>query len=280
MAFLALAFLLLLAVAPVAARLLCRALGLRRPLRPGGRPAYIAVGLTPFLAAAVTYGVLWTSGASLGVAHAPVFLMVALVCGLTGLLEDMAGKKAAAAPAAAGMATAGGVLAGLGAAFLLHRGSLTGAAAAAALDALLIALGPVALWTLNARPGRALPGFLALLAAPAFIATAITLRAARFTAPTPLPDDLLWETPPSALLGPVLLAAAIEGWPEAQGRAALGAVGARLLGGVGALAAALALPLWAEGVLAGVLLALSLAGRERVAALGDRFRWLRADPKK
>ncbi|HVK05652.1 MAG TPA: hypothetical protein VM490_19425 [Armatimonadaceae bacterium] len=271
---LGLSFLALMALAPLVARLLCRAFGLRRPLLPE-RPAagYAAVGLTPLLVAVVFYGALMGSGASLGATHAPVFLMVALACGLPGLLEDVVNRPRSWPSVLAWMAAPA---AGIGASYLLHRGAPALPAYDAPVDAGLIALGSLAVWTLNGRPGRAFFSFALLFLLPALVATGLGLRYARMTAPTALPDDLLWNTPPAVLLGPVVLAAALEWWPEARGRSQLGSIGARMLGGLGGLAAALALPLWAKLALLGVLLALTLLGRERIEAAAQKNSWLRA----
>lgn len=268
--------LVLLALAPLFARLLCRALGLVKPNFKGNLvPA--AVGLTFLLVGAVAYAALALSRAAIG-ERAPVFLLVTLGFGLLGLLDDRFGARAdaggfrgharalfAGRPTTGGLKLLGGGLIALAASWLLHTAGPGGRASGGAffalvsLDALVIALAANALNLLDVRPGRALFGFV-LLALPTVIVVARTQ-----------------SLQGGALLGVLVLAACVEAWPDARGRAMMGDTGSNLLGACAGLAAVIELPLWGRMVLFAVLAGLNLAAeRVSLSAVIERSPLLRA----
>jgi UDP-N-acetylmuramyl pentapeptide phosphotransferase/UDP-N-acetylglucosamine-1-phosphate transferase len=278
-----LAFVLLLAVAPLVARMLCRAFGLLKPNFRGEKiPA--AAGLTFLVVSGVVYGALLGNGTALGSFYTPAFLMVTLGFGLLGLIDDLWGSRSVGGfkghlkalfsgrPTTGAIKLIGGGFVALAASYVLHRTDV----APLLCDAALIALAANALNLLDVRPGRALFGF-TLLALPALLDTLLAVRHARFTAPTPLPDDLLWQTPPGVLIGPVVCAAAVEWLPDVRAKAMMGDTGSNLLGAAAGLAAAVSLPLWGRLALLALLVGLNLlAERVSLSALIERTPWLRA----
>jgi len=288
LALIGLAFVLLLALAPLAARLLCAAFGLVKPNFRGEKiPA--AVGITFLVVAGVVYGVMTAAGGTaLGAFYAPVFLIVSLGFGLLGLIDDLFGSRDVGGfkghlkalfsghPTTGGIKLIGGGLVALFASYMLHRSLAPAVLPAFLLDAALIALAANSLNLLDVRPGRALFGF-TLLSLPALVSTLLLVRAARFTAPTPLPDDVLWQTPPGVLLGPLVCATVLEWLPDARARAMMGDTGSNLLGAAAGLAAAVALPLWGRAVMLLVLVFLNIAAeRVSLSKAIENTRWLRA----
>ncbi|MBC8135305.1 MAG: hypothetical protein H8F28_05375, partial [Fibrella sp.] len=86
-------FILLCATAPFLSRFLCRVWHLEKPNFAGSViPA--ATGLTFLLIGAVVYALLPTTGATLGFAYAPSFLMVCVGFGILGLFDDKYGSRA------------------------------------------------------------------------------------------------------------------------------------------------------------------------------------------
>lgn len=266
--------LLLLLLAPLVTRLLCRALGLIKPNFRGDLiPA--SAGLTFLLVGSVAYAALARSDALVG-ERAGLFLLATAGFGLLGLLDDRFGSRATSGfkghlralfsgrPTTGGVKLIGGGALALGVSWLLHRGAsgagtTSALAALVLLDALVIALGANALNLLDVRPGRALFGFV-LLALPTFVVVARTQ-----------------SLHGGALLGVLVLAAALEAWPDARGRAMMGDTGSNLLGAGAGLAAAIELPVWGRGVLLVLLVALHFyAERASLSAVIERMSWLRA----
>lgn len=258
-------WLLLLAAAPLAARLACRALGRRRPNFRGERiPA--SVGITFLIAAGGIYTTLLGSRTALA-DIAPIYLLVTVGFGLLGLADDLWGSREVGGfrghlgallrgrPTTGGLKLIGGGLIALVAAWLLRGPRLP----ELLTDALLIACAANALNLLDVRPGRALCGFV-LLALPTLAVVAATQSLAG-----------------GVLLGAVAFAAAIEWLPDARGRAMMGDTGSNLLGATAGLAAALELPLWGRALLLLLLLALNIAAeRVSLSRLIERTPWLAA----
>ena len=265
-------FVVLLAVAPLLARVACRLLGRERP-NFQGTPIPASVGLTFLLIAAVTYGGLMLSPAPLASA-APLFLFVSVGFGILGLVDDLWGSRAVGGfrghltsllrgrPTTGIVKMVGGGILALFVSFVLHG---TREPLRLVLDAALIALSANAVNLLDTRPGRAQFGFL-LLSLPTYAAVIM--------------QGWAWislHPPPAVLLGLVTLAAAVEWWPDSRGRAMMGDVGSNLLGAVAGLAAALALPLSGHFFLLAVLIALNgFAEKVSLTQLIERVRWLRA----
>ncbi len=295
---LAAAFVVLLAFAPLASRLLCRAFGLvRANFRGEAIPA--SVGLTFLLVAGVFYGILsgGASGNSGDIrAFAPLFLLVAAGFGALGLSDDLWGARTDGGgfrghlkQAARGKLTTGLVkLIGGGVTALIAAYWAGGMHYQDALwqwsrpvlpvvcaDAALIALAANALNLLDTRPGRASFGF-ALLLVPV-IATVAPLARVLLTGSAASGGSEPLPVPPVALLAPVVFAVALEWLPDARARAMMGDVGSNLLGALAGLAAIVTLPLVARLLLLAVLLALNIAA-ERVSlnAVIERTAWLRA----
>jgi len=294
---LAAVFVFLLAFAPLASRLLCRAFGLVRPnFRGEAIPA--SVGLTFLLVAGVFYGVLsgGASGNSGDIrAFAPLFLLVALGFGVLGLIDDVWGARADGGgfrahlkQAARGKLTTGfikllggGVIALLAAYWaggMHYRDALWQWSRPSPLlvcaDAALIALAANAMNLLDTRPGRATFGF-AIMLAPVVVVVAplarVLLTAGGGASGGAIP------VPPVALLAPLILAVALEWLPDARARAMMGDVGSNLLGALAGLALVVTLPLSARLVSLALLFALN-AQSERVSlnAVIERTPWLRA----
>ena len=271
--------LLLLLLAPLLARWLCRALGRVRPnFRGDVIPA--SVGLTFLLVGGAVYAALATNRSAFA-ERAPVFLLVTLGFGLFGLIDDLWGTRAMGGfrghlrsllrghPTTGGLKMIGGGLLAMLAAYFVHGGDAAVARGAPSSllphlvgvlrDALVIALAANALNLLDVRPGRALFGF-ALLALPTFVIVALT-----------------GSVSGGALLGAVALAVAIEAWPDARGRAMMGDTGSNLLGAVAGLAAVIELPVWARVVLLVLLAALNItAERVSLSQIIEKTSWLRA----
>ncbi len=277
-------FVLLCAAAPFLSRILCRVWGMEKP-NFAGNVIPSATGLTFLLVGAAVYGFLPTTGATLGIAFAPPFLMVCVGFGILGLFDDKFGSRAVGGfkghigallkgkpTTGAIKLVVGGVLALL-AAFLIHRfdwGNLL-------LTATIIALGANTLNLLDTRPGRAQFGFFALYALPVTAATFLALYQLRYIQPGMLPDDVLHHTPAGVLLGPLVVAAATEWWSDARGKTMMGDTGSNLLGATGALAAAVTLPLPGRIGLLLILIAVNvIAERFSLNALIERNRLLRA----
>ena len=279
-----LCFALLCAAAPFIARALCRAWRLEKP-NYANVVIPAATGITFLLVGGATYGFLPTTGSTLGWAFAPSFLMVCVGFGVLGLLDDLYGSRAVGGfrghigallrgrLTTGGMKLIGGGILALLASFLIYRsdwGNLL-------LTAAMIALGANALNLLDTRPGRAQFGFFALFALPVTIGAAFGLYKLRYLVPGLLPDDVRYYTPAGVLLGPLVIAAAVEWWNDARGRGMMGDTGSNLLGATGALAAAVTLPLSGRLVLFAVLLGLNvLAERISLNVLIERSRFLRA----
>ncbi len=268
--------LVLLAAAPLLARLLCRALGRVKPNFKGDLvPA--SAGLTFLLVGAVADTALALSRAGIG-ERAPVFLLVTVGFGLLGLLDDLFGTRAdaggfrghvralfAGRPTTGGLKMLGGGALALAASWLLHAAGPPGRPPGPAffalvlLDALVIALAANALNLLDVRPGRALFGFV-LLALP----TAVVVARGE-------------SLQGGALLGVLILAAGIEAWPDASGKAMMGDTGSNLLGACAGLAAVIELPIWGRVVLFVLLAGLNLAAeRVSLSAVIERTPLLRA----
>jgi UDP-GlcNAc:undecaprenyl-phosphate GlcNAc-1-phosphate transferase len=272
LAFLAMGLVLLLLLAPLLARILCRVMGLEKPnFRGDVIPASAGIGF--MVVAAAVYGGLSATDAPLA-AYAPLFLFVSVGFGLLGLIDDKWGARdvggfrghgkalASGRPTTGVFKLIGGGVIALAAAYLLEgrHGPLR-----IVLDASLIALAANALNLLDVRPGRAQFGFVLL----AMIILYAVLRL-----------GLAWvqlNPPPAALLGPVALAALLEWWPDSRGRAMMGDTGSNLLGATAGLAAASVLPLSGRFFLFAVLLTLNW-GAEKISlsALIERTPWLRA----
>lgn len=277
-------FTLLCAAAPFLARLLCRAWRLEKP-NFAGNVIPAATGITFLLIGAAVYGALPATGATLGFAYAPSFLMVCVGFGILGLLDDkygsreVGGFKGHIGALLKGRPTTGaiklivgGILALL-AAFLVHRTDWINLL----LTATLIALGANSLNLLDTRPGRAQFGFFTLFALPVTAATFFALYKLRYIQPGMLPDDVRFYTPAGVLLGPLVVAAAIEWWSDARGKAMMGDTGSNLLGATGALAAALTLSQPGRAGMLVVLLAINLvAERVSINSLIEKNRFLRA----
>lgn len=284
LALLGVGFILLCAIAPFLSRFLCRVWRLEKPNFAGSViPA--ATGITFLIIGSVVYTMLPTTGATLGFAYAPSFLMVCVGFGILGLLDDkygsrdIGGFKGHIGSLFKGKPTTGaiklivgGILALL-AAFLVYRndwGNLL-------LTATIIALGANTLNLLDTRPGRAQFGFFTLYAIPVTIATFLALYKLRYIQPGMLPDDVRFYTPAGVLLGPLVVAAATEWWSDARGKAMMGDTGSNLLGATGALAAAVTLPLAGRIGLVVVLILVNLiAERFSINALIEKNRFLRA----
>ncbi|MBC8137199.1 MAG: hypothetical protein H8F28_15065, partial [Fibrella sp.] len=145
------------------------------------------------------------------------------------------------------------------------------------LTATIIALGANSLNLLDTRPGRAQFGFFVVFALPVTVATFLALYKLRYIQPGLLPDDVRFYTPAGVLLGPLVVAAAMEWWSDARGKAMMGDTGSNLLGATGALAAAVTLPLAGRIGLLIVLLAINLiAERYSINALIEKNRLLGA----
>lgn len=284
LALLGVGFILICAIAPFLSRFLCRVWRLEKPNFAGSViPA--ATGLTFLFVGSVVYGMLPTTGATLGFAYAPSFLMVCVGFGILGLFDDkygsrdVGGFKGHIGSLLKGRPTTGaiklivgGILALL-AAFLVHRhdwGNLL-------LTATIIALGANTLNLLDTRPGRAQFGFFALFAIPVTVATFLALYKLRYIQPGMLPDDVRFYTPAGVLLGPLVVAAATEWWSDARGKAMMGDTGSNLLGATGALAAAVTLPLAGRiGLLVVLILVNLISERFSINALIEKNRFLRA----
>lgn len=259
------AFALLLILAPLLSRLLCRLIGRVRPnFRGEAVPA--SVGLTYLIVAAVFYGSLIGTPAILA-DSAPVFLLVSLGFGLLGLIDDLWGSRSVGGfrghiqsllrlrPTTGALKLVGGGLIALVAAYMLRGKDWT----PLLVDAALIALAANTLNLLDVRPGRALFGFL-LLCLPVAVMIAVTHS---FTA--------------SVLIGPVAIAAALEWLPDARGKAMMGDTGSNLLGALAGLACAIDLPLPGRVVLLLILAALNLtAERVSLSEAIEKTPWLRS----
>jgi UDP-N-acetylmuramyl pentapeptide phosphotransferase/UDP-N-acetylglucosamine-1-phosphate transferase len=272
LALLGFGFALLCVAAPFLSRFLCHAWRLEKP-NFAGNVIPAATGMTFLIIGAAVYGSLPASGATLGFAYAPSFLMVCVGFGLLGLYDDKYGSREVSGfkghigsllkgkpTTGAIKLVVGGVLALL-AAFLVHRndwGNLL-------VTATIIALGANTLNLLDTRPGRAQFGFFALFALPVTAATFVALYKLRYIQPGMLPDDVRFYTPAGVLLGPLIVAAAVEWWSDARGKAMMGDTGSNLLGATGALAAAVSLPLSGRITLLLVLVAFNV--------LTERFSW-------
>ncbi|MBC7808289.1 MAG: hypothetical protein H7145_19320 [Akkermansiaceae bacterium] len=284
LALLGFGFVLLCVLAPFLSRLLCRVWRLEKPNFAGSViPA--ATGLTSLFAGSVVYALLPASGATLGFAYAPSFLMVCVGFGVLGLFDDkygsrdVGGFKGHIGALLKGKPTTGavklivgGILALL-AAFLIHRTDWV----QLLLTATIVALGANTLNLLDTRPGRAQFGFFTLFALPVMLAILLALYKLRYIQPGLLPDDVRFYTPAGVLLGPLVVAAAIEWWSDARGKAMMGDTGSNLLGATGALAAAVTLPTWGCISLLIVLFGINLlAERVSINALIEKNRFLRA----
>lgn len=207
-------------------------LGIRKP-NYLGRSLPAAAGLLFPLAAAPAF---WLSG--MGDSRRTAALIVALVLGAVGLLDDRFGRADRARGlgghcrallrgrlTTGAVKAIGGLAAGAGAGFFIHPGR----PGLIVLDALLIALCANTVNLLDLRPGRALKGF-ALLSALAVAHAPVSLE----------------------LLGPVLAAVWVAAPADLSGRAMMGDIGANVLGGAVGLAAAM--HFGAAGLLVSVLL--------------------------
>jgi hypothetical protein len=227
-------------------------------------------------------------GASWHPFHSPMVIVVAVFGGV-GLLDDLYGHLGKARGlrghlrallrgrvTTGAVKAIGGLLAGLGAAYLLDR-DLPHAVSLTLLDGLVIALTANLANSLDLRPGRALKAF-ALLAAAASLRAAVAFAFAQT-----LPDDDLFSAAERAtlalpLLLPVLAAALVLAPSDLAGRTMLGDVGANTLGGVAGLGLVLVLPPAGRIVALVALLALHLYCER--ASLTDLFarnrvlRWL------
>ena len=277
-------FALLCVLSPFLSRAVCRALRIEKP-NFAGRVVPAATGITFLLVGGAVYPALATTGATLGTAFAPAFLLVCAGFGILGLLDDLHGDrdtggfrghltalKAGRVTTGAVKLFGGGIVA-LCAAFLVHRADWINVVVTASL----IALGANALNLLDTRPARALFGFFTLFALPVTVAVFAAVYALRYNPSGFLPDDVRVYTPPGVLLAPVIVAAGVEWWNDARGRAMMGDTGSNLLGATGALAAAVSLPWWGNAVLLGVLLALNIAAeRFSIGGAIERNRFLKA----
>ncbi len=286
-------FVLLCGIALLLSRVLCRVWHLEKP-NFAGNVIPAATGITFLLVGAGVYGILPATGATLGLAFAPSFLMTCVGFGILGLFDDKYGSRTVSGfrghigslfkgqPTTGAIKLLGGGILALLAAFLIHRtdwGNLL-------LTAALIALGANTLNLLDTRPGRAQFGFFLLFALPVTVATFVAVYKLRYIMPDLLPDDVRFYTPPGVLLGPIVIAAALEWWNDARGKIMMGDTGSNLLGATGALAVAVTCDsglLGATGALLArlgllvVLLAINLlTERFSLNALIEQNRFLRA----
>jgi UDP-GlcNAc:undecaprenyl-phosphate/decaprenyl-phosphate GlcNAc-1-phosphate transferase len=240
-------FTLLLWLAPLITRWLCRKIGLEKSNFRGERiPA--SVGLTPFLLAIVGYAIQgkW-----------PLFLC-ALSFGILGFCDDRWGDRSTGGfrghlnALRQGKITTGAIkLLGGGVTALICVYLVEGIRLMLPIDALLVALAANTINLLDLRPGRALFGFF-LLAIPSVF------------------------TFPELIISP-LLGAVREVPDDTQGRAMLGDTGSNLLGAVAGLALVVALPAWGRLLILMLLLSLNLLA-ERVSLTQKiaETPWLRA----
>ena len=184
---LATAFVLLVALAPLLSRFLCRAWGLEKP-NFAGTVIPAAVGITFWIVGTVFYAAFGATGATLGTAYAPAFLLVCAGFGFFGLLDDKYGSREIGGfrghigalfqgkPTTGAFKLIGGGLIALCAAFLVFRTDWL----SVVVTAPLIALGANAVNLLDTRPARAQFGFAVLFAVPVLAATLLALLKLRY----------------------------------------------------------------------------------------------------
>jgi UDP-GlcNAc:undecaprenyl-phosphate/decaprenyl-phosphate GlcNAc-1-phosphate transferase len=240
------AFTLVLLIAPLITRLICKKGKLEKQnFRGEAIPA--VVGITPLLVGLCGYAIegKW-----------PLFLCV-LAFGTLGFCDDKWGDRSVGGfrghlgALRGGKLTTGAIkLLGGGIAALVCAYLVDGLRLMLPLDAMLIALAANTINLLDLRPGRALFAFFCLATPVAF---------AR----------------PDLIISP-LLGALREVLADTQGKAMLGDTGANLLGAVAGLALVVAMPAWARLLILALLITLNLVA-ERVS-LSQKIQttpWLR-----
>lgn len=189
------------------------------------------------------------------------FLMAALGFGALGLIDDLWGSgevkgvRGHLRALRQGRLTTGMLKAGGGLAVALAAASVLQTGAAMLLGTLLTALMANAMNLLDLRPGRAVSVFLVLS-----VATVVYLLRTE-------------QALAAAMLGFLMAAALLMRRYDSAGEAMMGDVGSNLLGGVLGVALVAGLPLWAQGVVLALLVALHIAV-ERVSL----SQWIESTP--